>query len=216
MKSKIVSVDAYLISGCGRCEYWDTPQCKVHSWTQELILLRKIVLDCGLNEEIKWSMPCYTYNGNIVCMIAAFKEYAALSFFKGSLLKDKKKLLQAPGENSQAARLFKFTSMQDIKKIEANIKEYIQEAILLEDQGSKVVFKKELDPIPEELENMFLKNSKLKTAFYELTPGKQRGYILFFTQPKQSETRTTRIKKCIPMILQGKGMHDDYKMKGKN
>lgn len=202
-------VDQYLIDGCGRCKLYKTPQCKVHAWSTELKVLRAIIQDCGLTEELKWSVPCYTFENKNVLILAAFKDYCSVSFFKGALLKDAKKLLSTPGENSQAARQFKFTSVKEIEKLSSNIKAYIKEAIELEKQGKKIEFKQTSEDLMiEELENAFKKNASLKKAFYALTPGRQRGYLLFFYQAKQSTTRTSRIEKCTPAILKGKGLND--------
>ena len=127
------NVDTYFTDGCGRCKFGGTPECKVHNWPDELKQLRRIILDCGLNEESKWGVPCYTYKNSNVLMLAAFKEYASLSFFKGTLLSDTGKILDKPGESSQAVRMFKFTDVQDILKIESTIKAYIFEAIEVEE-----------------------------------------------------------------------------------
>lgn len=201
-------VDLYLKEGCGRCEYYATPKCKVHTWSNELKALRNILLNCGFNEEYKWSQPCYTVDGKNILILSAFKNYCSLNFFKGSLLKDPKGILVKAGENSQAARQIRFTSVKEVVKQEALLKAYLNEAIELEKAGKKVKFKKNPEPMPNELEDVLKKNAELKKAFEALTPGKQRGYILFFTQPKQSKTRISRIEKCIPKILEGKGMHD--------
>ncbi|WP_167618988.1 YdeI/OmpD-associated family protein [Maribellus sediminis] len=201
-------VDTYLEDGCGRCSFYKTPECKVNSWQEELKLLRSIVLNCGLTEEFKWKQPCYTWKGNNVLLVTAFKEYAAVAFFKGSLLKDTNNLLAKPGEKSQATRQFRFTSVADIRKLEADIKAYVYEAIEVEKAGLKVSFKKESEPLPEELLNKFSEMPELQAAFEALTPGRQRGYILFFSAPKQSKTREARIEKHISDILNGKGIHD--------
>ena len=206
-------VDKYLIQGCGRCPLGNTPDCKVHKWTLELELLRMIVLDCGLTEELKWGVPCYTFQKNNVLIVSAFKEFCSISFFKGSLLSDTKGLLVKPGENSRAARLFKFATIKEIKEIEADIKVYIHEAIEVEKAGLKVNFKKNPEPIPEELEKKFEEDLFLKSAFEALTPGRQRGYILYFSAPKQSKTRESRINNSIGKILNGEGLHDKYSRK---
>lgn len=204
----INSVDQYLKSGCGRCEFFNTPRCKVNTWRRELTALLDILRNTQLKEEIKWSVPCYTYNGKNVVILTALKDYCALSFFKGSLLKDELGLLHKPGENSQAARVMRFTSLTDINKLKSVIKSYITEAIELEKSGARVSFKKEAPELPDELKQKLMENPQLKAAFEKLTPGRQRGYVIYFTQPKQSVTRLSRIDKCTPRILQGKGLHD--------
>lgn len=202
-------VDKFLNDGCGRCKFYMTPQCKVHTWTNELVQLRRIVLDCGLNEEFKWSQPCYTFKNKNILLVTAMKEYAAIAFFKGALLKDTEGILIAPGANSQTTRQIRFTNVKDILKLETVLKAYIFEAIETEKAGLKVNFKKTSEyTIPEELQNKFKELPELKTAFEALTPGRQRGYILYFSQPKQPKTRETRIEKYIPMILIGKGFND--------
>ena len=208
MEARNPEVDNYLAEGCGRCELWGTPQCKIHKWPEELKLLRKIALECGLTEERKWGVPCYTYKHANVLIVSAFKNYASLSFFKGSLLRDEQQLLYRPGKSSQAARLFRFTSPQQIVEIESVIKAYVFEAIEIEKAGLKVEFKQQPEPIPAELDKKLAEMPKLKEAFESLTPGRQRGYILHFSQPKQSKTRESRIEKCIPKILDGKGLMD--------
>ncbi|MFM7726237.1 MAG: DUF1801 domain-containing protein, partial [Flavobacteriales bacterium] len=164
-------VDAFFAQGCGRCSLFDTPKCKVHLWQEEMQTLRNILLEAGLTEERKWGNPCYTWKGKNVAMLGAWKESCSISFFKGSLLQDKKKLLVAAGENSQAARLFRFTTLKDIEKIQKDIAVYILEAIALEEAGKKVVFKPATEfAIPEELIEKFEDSPELKSAFYALTP----------------------------------------------
>ncbi|WP_286757188.1 YdeI/OmpD-associated family protein [Roseivirga sp. UBA838] len=203
------NVDQYLAEGCGRCSLGGTPDCKVHQWSQELQKLRSIALECGLTEESKWGVPCYTYHGANVAMISAFKDYCSLSFFKGALLKDKYQILEKPGPNSQAARLFKFTNLEQILQAEDSIRLYLFEAIEVEKKGLKVDMqaKDQLD-YPDELQAKFKDMPELKTAFEALTPGRQRGYIIHFSQPKQSKTRLARIEKLIPKIMDGKGFFD--------
>ncbi len=203
-------IDKYLTEGCGRCPLGGTSGCKVHKWPEELKKLRSIVLDCGLNEELKWGVPCYTYQNENILIVSAFKEFCAISFFKGSLLSDTNRILVKPGENSQAARYIKFTHFQEIIEKESILKAYIFEAIEVERAGLKVKFKKNPEPIPDELTQKLDEDPFFKTAFEELTPGRQRGYILYFSQPKQSKTRITRIEKCVPKILNGEGLHDKY------
>lgn len=206
-----LSVDDYLTDGCGRCKFYKTPQCKVHTWSGELTALRDILRDSGLDETRKWYQPCYTLNGANVIMMSAFKDYAYLSFFKGSLLKDPKNLLVSPGENVQAARQLRFTGVDQIRKLQPVIQAYIREAIGLEASGAKVEMKKHSDyPIPEELEKALKQDPELKQAFDALTPGRQRGYYLFIAAPKQSSTRVSRIEKSRERILAGKGYNERY------
>lgn len=210
--SKTISnpqVDAYLIDGCGRCKFAATPKCKVNNFKTELKLLRMLIQDCGLTEELKWGMPCYTFENKNILILAAFKNYCAISFFKGALLKDSKKLLFTPGENSQATRSFRFTNVNEIEKQYSNIKLYIKEAIALEKQGKKIEFKQTADDLMcEEFEKALQKSAALKKAFYALTPGRQRGYLLYFSQAKQPQTRESRINKYRENIMNGKGLQD--------
>ncbi|PHN07021.1 YdeI/OmpD-associated family protein [Flavilitoribacter nigricans] len=201
-------VDLYFEEGCGRCPLGGTPDCKVHNWTEEMAELRAIILDCGLDEEVKWSVPCYTFQGNNILILSAFKEYCCISFFKGALLQDAQGLLDKPGANTQAARLLRFTNLEEVSALKSTVEAYIYEAIEIEKAGLQVNFKKESEPIPEELQAKLEEDPVLKTAFEALTPGRQRGYLLYFLAPKQSKTRTSRVEKYIPQILAGKGMHD--------
>lgn len=203
-------VDKYLVDGCMRCKFGGTLQCKVNNWKDELSALRLLVLDSGLTEDLKWGMPCYTDNGKNILMVAAFKEYCSLSFFKGSLMQDVNNVLVSPGENSQAMRYMKFTNLSEIVTRQEQIKAYIAEAITIEKTGKKVQFKKEPEPIPEELQLKFEGHPGLKKAFEALTPGRQRAYILYFTQSKESKTRMNRIEKSLERILNGQGLNDRY------
>ena len=202
------NVDRYFIEGCGRCPLGGTPQCKVLSWQEEMKLLRTILLDCGLTEEVKWSVPCYTFQKKNIVLMSAFKEYCALGFFKGALLKDPAGILTKPGKNSQAMRQARFTTVQQVLELEPVLRACIREAIDVEKAGLKVAFKKNPEPVPGELQQKLDEDPALKTAFEALTPGRQRGYILHFSAAKQSKTRVSRIEKCIPRILAGKGFHD--------
>jgi uncharacterized protein YdeI (YjbR/CyaY-like superfamily) len=202
-------VDKYLIDGCMRCKYGATPQCKVNNWREELELLRQIVLETGLKEEIKWGAPVYSSNGKNIVSVGALKESANIGFFKGVLLTDKHKILQQQG-NLQSDRLIKFTKVDDIKKLKDTLKEYILEAIAIEESGKKVEFKKNPEPIPDELLNAFEQDPAFKKAFYNLTAGRQRGYIIHFSQPKQSQTRIGRIEKYKEQIFNGIGLNDKY------
>lgn len=204
-------VDQYLTEGCGRCPLGGTPDCKIHDWIEELKLLRELMRDTGLTEERKWGVPCYTWEGKNVLLITALREYCAISFFKGALLEDAGNLLVKPGENSQAARLFKFTEPRQIIEIAEDIRFYIREAIEIEKSGRKIDFRQQPEPIPKELEEKFEEDPVLKSAFEALTPGRQRGYILFFSAPSQSKTRSSRIEKNISKILKGEGLHEKYR-----
>ncbi|MBP6181542.1 YdeI/OmpD-associated family protein [Flavobacterium sp.] len=178
-------------------------------WQPEIIQLRKLLLDCGLTEEFKWRNPCYCFQGNNVVLIGGFKEYCALSFFKGTLLQDSNRFLCKPGENSQAVRFFKFTHLEEIIAQKAIIKAYVYEAIEIEKAGLKVILKSNTElELVEELQIALNKNPTLKIAFKALTPGRQRAYNLYFSAPKQSKTRETRIENYIPRILNGKGFND--------
>lgn len=182
---------------------------KAKQWQEEIEKLRTIVLDCGLDEELKWGCPCYTNTGSNIVLIHVFKEYCALLFFKGALLNDAKNLLIQQTENVQAARQLRFTTAQEITKKEPFIKAYIYEAIEVEKAGLKVALKKTAAfAMPEEFKNKLAKTSALKKAFEALTPGRQRGYLLYFSQAKQSATREARIEKSIPQIMAGKGLND--------
>ena len=182
---------------------------KAKKWKKEFEKLRMIVLDCGLTEELKWGHPCYTFQKSNIVLIHGFKEYCALLFFKGALLKDANGILIQQTENVQAARQIRFTNVREIVKMKTILKAYIQEAIEVEKAGLKVDYKKTPEfNIPEEFQNKLDKIPALKTAFDALTPGRQRGYIFYFAQPKQSKTRESRVKKCMQQILKGKGLND--------
>lgn len=182
---------------------------KAARWQKEMEQLRMIVLACRLTEELKWGKPCYSLDKHNVAIIFGFKEYCALGFFKGTLLKDENGVLVGPGDNSQAMRQIRFRNVREIIEMEDLIKKYIYEAIDVEKAGLKVNFKKAADQdIPVEFQNILNDNPRLKTAFFALTPGRQRAYLLYFSQPKQSPTKTSRIEKYIPKILSGKGLND--------
>jgi uncharacterized protein YdeI (YjbR/CyaY-like superfamily) len=182
---------------------------KAKKWQEEFEKLRMICLDCGLTEELKWGCPCYTFQESNIVLIHGFKEYCALLFFKGALLKDAKGILIQQTKNVQAARQVRFTSVREIIKMKPILKAYIYEAIELEKAGLKVNFKKTTEfRIPEEFQNKLDEVPALKTAFNALTPGRQRAYILYFSEPKQSKTRESRVEKSMPQILVGKGLDD--------
>ena len=182
---------------------------KATRWKKEFEELRAIVLDCGLTEELKWGQPCYTFEKANIVLIHGFKEYCALLFFKGALLKDKKKILIQQTENVQAARQIRFTNLNEITKLKTAVKSYIYDAIAVQEAGLKVEFKKTAEfKIPEEFQNKLNKKPALKKAFNALTPGRQRAYLFYFSSAKQSKTREDRIKKYEKQILDGKGMDD--------
>jgi uncharacterized protein YdeI (YjbR/CyaY-like superfamily) len=183
---------------------------KANKWQKELKKLRAIVLDCPLTEELKWGVPCYTFQKSNIVLIHVFKEYCAILFVKGALLKDAKGILVQQTKNVQAARQIRFTNIRQVAELEPVLKAYIHEAIEVEKSGLKVELKKTADfDVPEELQKKLDKNRALKTAFGALTPGRQRGYILYFAAAKQSKTRESRIEKCMPRILKGKGLNDE-------
>ncbi|HSE20366.1 MAG TPA: DUF1801 domain-containing protein [Pyrinomonadaceae bacterium] len=182
---------------------------RAKEWREEFEKLRAIILACGLTEELKWGCPCYTFENRNVVLIHGFKEYCALLFFKGALLKDAEGLLIQQTKNVQAARQIRFTNVREIVKLKSPLKAYIQDAIGVEKAGLKVNLKKTADfEVPEEFKNKLNKTPALKTAFNALTPGRQRAYLVYFSQPKQSKTRESRVEKCMPQILKGKGLND--------
>ena len=178
-------------------------------WQKEYEKLRVIILDCGLTEELKWGCPCYTLGESNIVLIHGFKEYCALLFFKGALLNDPNGMLIQQTKNVQSARQIRFTNVREIVKMERILKAYIYEAIEVERAGLKVNFKKTSEyKIPEEFQKKLNKNPALKPAFDSLTPGRQRAYIFYFSQPKQSKTRESRVEKYTKQILNGKGLND--------
>lgn len=182
---------------------------KATQWQQEYEQLRKIVLDCGLTEELKWGVPCYTLNDKNVVLIHGFKEYCALLFMKGALMADPEGILIQQTENVQSARQIRFTSVQEIKKLTPVLKTYIYDAMQVEKAGLKVALKKTKDyEMPEEFQHKLDEVSGLKAAFEALTPGRQRAYIFHFSQPKQAKTRLARVEKYVQQILDGKGLDD--------
>ncbi len=182
---------------------------KAKKWQKEMEMLRTIVLDCHLAEELKWGCPCYTFQKSNIVLIHAFKDYCAFLFFKGALIKDAKGILIQQTENVQAARQARFTSVKEITKHEKILKKYIFEAVEIEEKGLKVPMKKTKEfSVPEEFQTKLSKNAALKKAFHTLTPGRQRGYLLYFSSAKQEKTREARIEKCIPQIMDGKGLDD--------
>ncbi|MES2763217.1 MAG: DUF1801 domain-containing protein [Bacteroidota bacterium] len=182
---------------------------KNDKWQEEIKKMREIVLDCHLTEELKWGCPCYSYERNNIVLIHVFKDYCAFLFFKGALLKDPKNILIQQTKNVQAARQIRFTKVKEITKLKATLKAYIYEATTIEEAGLKVEMKKTKEfEMPEEFQTKLNKSAVLKTAFSGLTPGRQRGYLLYFSSAKQAKTREIRIEKYIKQILDGKGLDD--------
>ncbi|MCB9336284.1 MAG: YdeI/OmpD-associated family protein [Flavobacteriales bacterium] len=178
-------------------------------WQKEMQVLRSLALGCSLSEEFKWKQACYTFQNKNIFIISAFKNYCALNFFKGALLSDTENILIKAGENSQAGRQLRFTSVKEIVENEAIIKAYIFEAIEIEKAGLEINYKKTAEfDVPEELQEFFSKDKKFEKAFKSLTPGRQRGYLLFFAAAKQSKTKNERIEKYVGRIMNGKGIHD--------
>lgn len=182
---------------------------KPSKWQQEFKQLRTIILDCGLTEELKWGVPCYTFGGRNIVLIHGFKEYCAILFMKGALLQDTGGILIQQTKNVQSARQVRFTGTREIVKIAPALKSYIYEAIEVERAGLKIAYKKTTEfELPVEFQNALKKTPALKKAFEALTPGRQRAYLFYFAQPRRSETRVSRIEKNIPHILEGKGLND--------
>ena len=195
MANKNPKVDAYLA--------------KAKKWRKEFEKLRTVLLGCDLTEELKWGKPCYMFEKSNVAILQGFKDTCALMFFKGALLNDTKGILERPGENSQAARRIPFTSVEQIARLESVLRAYIKEAIKAEKAGLEVKLKNITEhEVPEEFQNKLKQNAALKSAFRALTPGRQRAYLMYFSSAKQSKTRESRMEKCMPKILQGKGLND--------
>ncbi|HVN58924.1 MAG TPA: DUF1801 domain-containing protein [Bacteroidales bacterium] len=182
---------------------------KTKNWRDEFEALRRIILDCNLEEELKWGFPCYTFSGKNIVLIHGFKDYCAMLFFKGALLKDPQGILIQQTENVQAARQIRFTNSKEIEKMKPFLKAYVSEAVEVEKAGLKISFKKTTEyKVPAELQDRLDNSKNLKNAFEKLTPGRQRAYIHFFSQPKQQKTREARVEKYIHSIMQGKGLND--------
>ena len=187
----------------------DAYMSKAKIWKEEMEALREMLLSCNLTEELKWGKPCYSFENKNLFIIQSFKTNCALGFFKGELINDEKGLLVKPGENTQSGRMIRFTHLKEIVKVKGTIKGYIKEAIEHEKMGTKTTIKEKAELIfPEELQSVLDKNVKFKKAFESLTPGSQRAYNMFFSAPKQAQTRTTRIEKYKQQILNGKGIND--------
>jgi uncharacterized protein YdeI (YjbR/CyaY-like superfamily) len=205
----ITSIEEYFTEGCGRCKHHKTPQCKIHLWPVELQVMRELCLESGLNEDLKWSQPVYTLNGKNIVMIAVFKNYCALGFFKGVLMSDPHGLLSFAGENSNSTKMFRIEKTDDLLNSVDVLKEYLKEAIEIEKSGAKIPNKPVAEyDVPEELTAYFETDSEFEKAFKSLTPGRQRGYLMHFNQAKQSKTRIARIEKYRDHIFSGKGFQE--------
>jgi uncharacterized protein YdeI (YjbR/CyaY-like superfamily) len=213
MPIKATTVNQYLLEGCGRCPKGGTPNCTVHKWHPILLAMRELAVECMLTEEVKWSVPCYTVNGKNVMLVASFIDYCSFMFMKGSLFQDPNNLLHRQTENVTSGRQLRYTSMEEFMAQRHEAKAFILEAIALEKAGRKVEKSENDGTIVDELIKAFELSEPFKEAFYKLTPGRQRAYLLHFSQPKQTATRISRIEKCIPVILRGEGLHDAYQAK---
>jgi len=202
------SVDAYLRDGCGRCEHYRTPQCKVHPWTDALRALRAAALEAGLTETMKWGSPCYTLGDANVLMLVAFRESCALSFFQGAGLDDPDGALEAPGPNSRFGRYLRFRSAGEVAARRTTLDRLLAQAIALARAGTKLEVAPAAEPVPGELERLLAADPTLKRAFEALTPGRRRSHILHIAGAKQSETRTRRAEKCAPEIRAGRGFQE--------
>lgn len=202
-------IDEFIENGCGRCERYATPDCNVIRYQDIIIELRRIALETGLQEEHKWSQACYTHNGKNIIIISAVRANALLSFFKGALLKDPENILQKPGENSNATRLFKFTSLNQALEIESTIKAYIFEAIEIEKAGLTIKAKDISEfEVPEELTHAFQEDPPFESSWNNLTKGRRKSWLIHFNQAKQSKTKVSRIEKAKEKIFNGKGWQE--------
>jgi uncharacterized protein YdeI (YjbR/CyaY-like superfamily) len=202
------SVDAYLRDGCGRCEHYQTPACKVHLWTKALVSLRELVRATGLVEEMKWGSPCYTLGGKNVVMIGSFKDSCALLFFKGAALVDDAGVLESPGPNSRFGRFLKFRSADEVTARRGVAASLLDQAIALERAGTKVHVAPASEPVPLELAERLAGDETLRRAFEALTPGRRRSHILHISGAKQSATRARRVDRCATDILDGRGFNE--------
>lgn len=202
------SVESWLEDGCGRCELYQTPACKVHRWTEALVALRALVVESGLAEQMKWGSPCYTLAGKNVVMLVAFKEHCALSFFKGALLADPEGLLESAGPNSRHIRQLRFTSVEDVTRRRAQTVALLERAIEAEKAGLKVAADPMPEAVPTELEERLAADAEVRRAFDALTPGRRRSHILYVGGARQSATRQKRVERCVAEILAGRGFNE--------
>lgn len=200
------TVDAFLAAGCGRCPRGGTPDCSVHRWTHELLVMRRVLLDSGLKEEIKWQSPCYTHNGKNLILIGAFRDNCVMSFMNGVMMNDPHGLLVKPGENSRVSRVVRIRIGTDIDALVPKLADLVREAIRVADAGLVVDRIPDSEPeLPVEMEDAFADDPDLETAFYALTPGRRRSWILHISSAKQSVTRSSRMQAAAPSIRRGKG-----------
>ena len=202
------SVDSYLRDGCGRCDHYQTPACKVHLWTDALVALRALLRETELVEEMKWGSPCYTLDGKNVVMMTSFRGFCSLSFFKGVALGDDEGALVSPGPSSRFMRYLRFNSAEEVERRRAQVSRLLLEAIALERSGAKLEVEEASEPMPDELEERLIADPELRRAFEDLTPGRQRSHILHVSGAKQSATRRRRVEACALEILAGKGFNE--------
>lgn len=201
-------VDAYLAAGCGRCALFQTPQCKVHRWRAALDVLRAVLRQTSLHETVKWGQPCYVLDGRNVAMLAAFMDCCALSFFDGALLTDDAGLLERPGPNTQAARVLRFRSADEVRTKQDAVRAYVEEAVRRARAGERWTAPAAVEPMPAELAALLAARTDVDEAFQRLTPGRRRSFLLHVGGAKQSATRARRAEKCVDKILAGKGFHE--------
>lgn len=206
MANRIPNVDHYFIDGCGRCERYATDRCSARVWSPLLQALRELMWHTELKEELKWSAPCYTYNGKNVAMIGAFKDNCVLSFFKGGLIEEDRGILQKAGEMTVESRLVRLRSVDDVERYRDDLLYFVQKAIEIEQSGKKMDKSAITMELPVEMKERFAEDKELERAFYALTPGRQRGYIMHIASAKNSSTRISRLEKYAPNIMRGKGM----------
>jgi uncharacterized protein YdeI (YjbR/CyaY-like superfamily) len=203
------TIEGYFADGCGRCPLGGTPDCKVHAWRPILEALRDLLRSCGLEETVKWGMPCYQYQGANVVILGAFKEFASLGFFKGSLLQNADGILTRQGENSEASRVIKVVELAWLRDWEEQVRACIYEAIEVEKSGLKVATRTvEEEDFPEVIRQRLAEMPDLRNAFFALTPGRRKGYLLYFKGAAQDKTRLSRLEKQVSRIMNGKGLHD--------
>ncbi len=202
------NVEAYLRDGCGRCEHYQTPSCKVHRWTDVLVAVRALLLDTELDETLKWGAPCYTLGGKNVVMLSALVDHATLSFFKGSALDDPQGLLEKPGPNTRVGRVVRVSTVEQVRAHEANLRALVESAIQVERSGVSVVAEPGALEVPDALQDLLEARPDVAAAFQALTPGRQRSHVLHVSGAKQEKTRVRRADRCAEKILSGKGWNE--------